>query len=226
MQIHDGVVNKTTDVLIVECLDLESRKLCNEKVQEISSFSMTFMDEWEKFAFRNKAYSSVNDEKSCVVKFWDNYDHIQNLLLLRCQRAGLCYMHAPIVLQHYLVTIATKGTSNGIVDLDKYEADTISKNIPTNLALENGASFLYNICNLRRAEVENVVVPSSESTIMAQECVMEKLIKKIRDYPALVYRFTIYDDFFESDSLRGTPKGKVQAGFHAMVLIGDFFFIF
>jgi hypothetical protein len=47
------------------------------------------------------------------ILFWQMYDNIQNLKVIRRQTSGLCFMHAPAVLQHYLCSIESSGAVVG-----------------------------------------------------------------------------------------------------------------
>jgi hypothetical protein len=64
------------------------------------SVCTTFEEEFAEFVRSCHAWSADG-----VVPFFNKYSHVPNLKVLRRQRSGLCFMHAPIVLQYYLISI-------------------------------------------------------------------------------------------------------------------------
>ena len=57
-----------------------------------------------------------------------------NLKLMRIQRSGLCYMHAPAVLQHYLVTMSSAGKHYSCLNVSRHGSylGTLSNKLITN----------------------------------------------------------------------------------------------
>jgi hypothetical protein len=134
-------------------------------------------------------------------------------LVQRCQLSGLCYIHAPEVVQHYLV--AMNDPKVGMIDMARMIRQTFP---PVQLRRHifddaGGAS---------RDMLEHILAPGSVifascSTFYAND---------LKQYgPGLVTGFKVHPDFYATDAKKvkhshsGTPTGSV-VGCHAMALIG------
>jgi hypothetical protein len=200
---------------------LVHRLLCGDKKR----FDITFQEEWRKFSDRNPAYATSTNE-NFVLKFWDKYDHIPNLLVLRCQNEALCYMLAPATVQHYMVAIATNGHNTDMLDLGKYSSSILAGMGLVNFIMEeeggNTELFMRNICCLyEKSDIVEIEMtdPTDPAERQLLDEMMGTLIEELQINPVLVSCIKINDDFNHNDSLRGRPKSK-EYGCHALVLIG------
>ena len=50
---------------------------------------------------------------------------INEMLVIRKQSSGVCYLHAPIVLAHYLIVLGTNGRNRGMIDIGSFIASTL-----------------------------------------------------------------------------------------------------
>ena len=136
-----------------------------------------------------------------------------DVLRQRAQPSGLCYMHGPDVLQHYLVTMhASK--SVGMIDLTKFVRNHFS---PTSLEKH----IFEDYGGDSRVLLKSILQPNSIVVAASFICIEESL----RLYgPGLVSKFCVHLDFNDKSvySHRGYPTELVDHSDnrHCMVLIG------
>ena len=203
-----------------------------------TSMDITFQEEFTKFprySIWNEGLVSAsvgqkrvsNQITHKVWLFWANYTHLNNLLLIRRQTFGLCYMHAPVTLQHYLVTMATNGEKSKMMDIGRYEADRLYgeslRIFLTDVIKGNSKKILEKICQLNDIDdIDSYEAPDPSKKRF--ESRMQELIEFVnKGQPALVSNFRIYEDIFENKAnaiLCGKPTGKLNERTHSMVLIG------
>jgi len=129
----------------------------------------------------------------------------------RCQKSGLCYMHAPAMVQHCAVSKVVHPKPAPMLDLVKQiRNDFTSKQLEEHIFHNEGgdsASFL-----------QSILIPGSE--------VLGAGIDQVPQYfanygPALVSRFQVHPDFLETKvhHHNGAPTGS-SVGMHAMMLAG------
>lgn len=135
----------------------------------------------------------------------------------RYQPSGLCYMHAPIVMQHYLVAMNTRDPTP-MLNMIKYIRQHMSpENLYSHIWANKGSSsveFLIGI--LAPSEYVGVKLASRaplESKYLAQ-CML--------DFgPGLVSYFKVRPEFSQVDRWSHTGKATGQVrGRHAMLLVG------
>ncbi|KAH9254067.1 hypothetical protein BASA81_007942 [Batrachochytrium salamandrivorans] len=152
---------------------------------------------------------------------------IKDALVQRVQRSGLCYLHAPIVLQHYLVSkhLAKQGASleeqkkTGMIDISKYIRGYFTgEQLYEHIFKDKGGSAPVVLNHILQ---RGAVVVSTELSILD-----EVRLKKFG--PHLLCYFTAHDAFAYGDQLSytdddltadGTPKGEPK-GKHAMLIVG------
>jgi hypothetical protein len=136
--------------------------------------------------------------------------HHPNSLSQRYQRSGLCYMHAPAMVQHYAIQKNAK-SNLPMLDLLKYvkehfTADQLREHVFKN---EGGDSigFLKSIL-----QPDPILVTSAMSTHV-------ELYNQ--HGPGLVSRFELHEDFWDSSKRHhyGKSTGKC-IGNHAMAFVG------
>ena len=202
-----------------------------------TSNTITFQGEFEKFPSYNiwilglttvqvgekRTYDGITHE---VWLFWLGYTHLDNLLHIRSQTAGICYMHGPVTLQHYIITMATNGEKSKIMDIGRYEANELFGDALRFFLVEkkggNSLKFLMKICNLDFEDIDEYTAPNPASKKF--ESKMQEIITLLKKgSPALVAGFNVYDDFYNNKSnniLCGEPQGSTHKYTHTMVLIG------
>ena len=173
--------------------------------------------EWD---FEEDDNSIDEDKESNFVVFRDHSllkgkDHA---LVERFQKSGLCYMHAPVVLQHYLVAMANKKPIP-MLDMTKY----LKQNMPgTNLyshIWENKGGdsfdFLEKIL-FEKLPAKNIIDFSPSRLDKAKLCK-----QLVRHGPALVSGFRVSENFKDKDQWCHTGKQPDDfSGMHAMLLVG------
>ncbi|KAI3662540.1 hypothetical protein MP638_000650 [Amoeboaphelidium occidentale] len=130
----------------------------------------------------------------------------------RVQLSGLCYMHAPVILQHYLVAMHSEKQVPMLdmaVYLKKYmPAESLEDRIWKNQGGDSEA-FLRQILLKQPAPK---LLPRSGS----QE--MESYLKSFG--PALISRFSVEEAFDSEEWQHLGPSTEATMGKHAMVLVG------
>jgi hypothetical protein len=130
----------------------------------------------------------------------------------RVQLSGLCYMHAPVILQHYLVTMFSNDPVPMLdmaVYLKKYmDAKSLERRIWDD---EGGDSQTF---------LKNILVKQPAPVFLPRSGI-DELDSYLKSFgPALISRFEVEEAFDSVDwqhigSLTTAPKGN-----HAMVLVG------
>lgn len=136
---------------------------------------------------------------------------LKGTLVQRKQLSGLCYIHGPDVVQHYLVSKVLKEPA-GMIDISKLIRHTFdSKDL--------GKYIFQDVGGSSQKMLEHILTPDSIVAAEATRYVDKARLLEVG--PLLVSGFKVYNDFFEGDasSLSGKPKGDFR-GLHAMVLIG------
>jgi hypothetical protein len=132
----------------------------------------------------------------------------------RVQHSGLCYMHAPIVMQHYLVAMNCD-EHIPMLDIAMFMRGYMSASALSNHIWEDGGG---NSCEFLR----NILSPESDLTLTTYRD--EELVHNIRSFgPGLISLFEVSSEF--RDSLQWQYVGTEQAhsrvaGHHAMLIVG------
>jgi hypothetical protein len=126
----------------------------------------------------------------------------------RTHKSGLCYIHAPEVIQYYLVASQNASTETGMIDMSKmirkcWEERSLDSHIFEN-AGGNSPRMLRKILH-----PNSLVVPTTKP---------ETQLKKYG--PALVSGFVVHEDFLEHRHSYDTAPTGAVVGHHAMVIIG------
>jgi hypothetical protein len=134
----------------------------------------------------------------------------------RVQHSGLCYMHAPVVLQSYLVSKNAWNqkfpTLSSMIDISNF---IVTQFTPRDLCShivddEGGTSFDF---------LERILEPGSIITDVPASSVDKSMLERYG--PALVHQFIVHEDFkiLSSLSYLNLPYGTV-IGRHSMLLVG------
>jgi hypothetical protein len=132
----------------------------------------------------------------------------------RMQRSGLCYMHAPVVVQHYLVSMHT-GADGGMINLASMIRDTWSGKELTDYIFNDRGGNSHSL-------LKQILVPGS-ATMASHSSLFADHLHQFG--PALVSMFDVHDDFYNATcnngggSFDGVVSGP-RKGLHAMVLVG------
>ena len=144
----------------------------------------------------------------------------EHALVERVQKSGLCYMHAGVVLQHYLVAM-NNATLIPMLDMVQYFRKYMSRdNLYNHIWNDHGgdsAIFLERILKIRPGSGDTL-------TFVNQFLSSEDIDKHLREFgPALVSGFEVNRDFVASNSWQhvGSYDYEEPVGYHAMVLVGS-----
>jgi hypothetical protein len=124
---------------------------------------------------------------------------------------GLCYMHARIVLQHYLVAMQ-RYDHVPMLDLALYLRRFMSSN-------DLKTYFWDNIGGDSKQFLKSILLPNSDTICESLE---SELLQALHEYgPGLVQGFQVEDAFIKSRNWQylGRRKGEF-IGLHSMVLVG------
>lgn len=173
-----------------------------------------------------KGEDKGKEDQTRMAIFFQRYPHIDHLKVLRRQTSGLCYMHAPVVLQHYLVSIH-RGTSGErkMIDVAKYihlnwKGSALLKYLKEDSG-GSSMSFLEEInYHVRGFDTANYTIPPTESRLFESTCT--ELMERLAFKPALVSNFRVDHQFHHGGTsfLTGSVNTAELSGHHAMVLIG------
>ena len=185
---------------------------------------------WGQLDWWNSKKQETDSQEGVVHLFWTQFSEEQlgRIMVIRKQKSGLCYLHAPVVLEHYLIAIATNGRSSSTYNIGKYEAHVLTGNHLKDFLLrdEGGSSqnTLFELCELDDADTILINIPSP-TIAEAYSVVCEEILARVAQSPALVSSFVVHSDFLHSDtvSFSGIPSRGARASNtsrHSMVLIG------
>ena len=191
------------------------RALLNSIV--VSSNDITFDYEppgWQTFADFLSACPAWQDKDAYIF-------HVAKSVTLarRHQLSGLSYMHAPLVLQHYLVSLHQPDV--GMIDMTKYIRQRFSS--------EQLQQHIFDNKRRDSSELLEVILEPDSMMILSSLDLYEQHLKQYG--PGLVSGFRVFDDFYNGmkTSFDGAPRsigGKSRRdpdalhGLHAMLLIG------
>ena len=195
-------------------------------------WATTFDVEFAKFCERHPEWK---DDPSAWL-FWKQppFNTISDFLVIRRQLSGLCYMHAPTVLQHYKVVGCTQKTDHKMINVGEYvrtklEGDAFAEHLTRN-AGGSSTQFLDTIT--KGAATNSFKLPKDPPSL--RHATADGVAKYLTQRgPGLVAHFHVDDTFgtTKRDSFLDDQVGPSR-GMHAMVVIGyrkrgdDFVFLF
>jgi len=143
-------------------------------------------------------------------------DHVafakKSALVQRHQLSGLCYIHGPDVVQHYVV--AENDPTAGMIDISKLIRDHFSPNdLEHHIFDDVGGSSV--------AMLNTILEPKSIVSSAYHPTMWSKCLKQYG--PALVSHFRVFEDFRNVTThvhYGSAMKAKGALGMHAMVLVG------
>ena len=181
-------------------------------------------DEFDKFCERIPAWK---DGGSYV--FWRDHSNVKDkegVLVVRVQNSGLCYMHAPAALQHYVVTMNSGGTHHEMLNVAKFmkqyfTARQLFKHI---VHCEGGHSvgFMQQIMQLDDEDIESFYIPKHDGLLTATAAGIHDALQEYG--VGLVSGFNVDATFHESELASFVTEkynSKKKKGKHAMVLVGS-----
>jgi len=169
----------------------------------------TFSDQWDKFCFvidNSPTLSSLFCDGLIASVFFDQ-TAIEKYLAIRLQKAGICYMHAVAVFQHYLWCLRTKpeGDNHKMLDIswyirEKFPNDKLKKF----LTKGDGGSAVEFYCEVTGADPvdmrgESIHLPKKSINAAKFQRRMDELCEEFKNTnePALVSEFMIERDFIK-----------------------------
>ena len=149
---------------------------------------------------------------------------IDTFMVRSIQRTGNCYLHAPVVLQHYLVVKGSGHADHTKVDISKYVQSNITgPALQKYLQGEGGTSadVLTSIASLAPDDLDTIVVSSRHLSRNADD-----ISNNLRDFgPALISVFPVDARFLSATQATATFRKPdynpaTVKGWHVMVLLG------
>eukprot|EP01062_Namystynia_karyoxenos_P016360 TRINITY_DN15962_c0_g1_i4.p1 TRINITY_DN15962_c0_g1~~TRINITY_DN15962_c0_g1_i4.p1 ORF type:complete len:402 (+),score=148.65 TRINITY_DN15962_c0_g1_i4:75-1208(+) len=166
-----------------------------------------------------QAVPEWNDPEKSYVVFRDRdcWKGKHSIVRQRVQRSGLCYIHAPVVFQHYLVAMTQPEV--GMINIAKMVRDGAPDEFNfTRHIFENGGGdskvMLKCLCGDEDPELVGCDAKAFRVGLV------DPLVLLKEHGPALVSAFEVREDFAKGAiKLEGKPQGQL-IGLHAMVLVG------
>lgn len=204
----------------------------------ISNNKNVFLECYEKFVDELPAWRMLNH--NVVNLFWSQFSDEQqkHILIIRRQNSGNCFMHGPIVWEHYMMAIFSNGKNSSSFDLGKCVGEKFTGNNLEHFLLNEiggySKKFLSEICNINNNDFDTFHIPNKFKYPDFYNEICEELLLKILVRPALISLFTVYEDFKTvnkvCDFSEPAPQ-DISTEKHCMVLIGmrksssgDYFF--
>lgn len=177
-----------------------------------------FDDEFNQFVERNPKWLHESS-----VLFWKTHETGDKKIieqrgrsfkvLRRQEPRGLCFMHAPVVLQHYLVSIGS-GIAAEMLDVVQYINTHWTGKVLLNYLSSlggNSVHFLQAIYN------EDIVTSSYSITDRHDDeethvAMCRSVMNKLQSKPALASQFNVFSKFFESSSTKQSVFTAVDKG--------------
>jgi hypothetical protein len=183
---------------------------------DIHNHMISFDEEFNKFCEIIPEWKEDN-----VILFWKFYPTLRTIKVLRRQLSGLCYMHAPVVLQHYMSTILHGDNNFKMIDVARFISEHWSaKEIVDYIERDlGGKSIMFLEQITEHLEYESISIPSKSRKILYDET-CEELLRQLEKKPALVSGFDVDENFQKEGLAFKGIKNKTHVGFHAMLLIG------
>ncbi len=216
----------------------------NAVLSELDDGFIMITDFDEQFNLFVNLHQEWKDGVDGTTVFFRQYPSLEALKVLRRQRpeSGLCFMHGPVVLQHYLVSIYNykigKRNEVEMIDVAKYiSMNWKGEKLLNFLLYDNGGSSIdflqeinYHVGKNGRLSIDSRFLIDPEDEDLKQSFLdqCEWFEKKLNKAPALVSNFEI-DSFFGrassgvsflSQDIIPHPDSNKKNGRHAMVLIG------
>ena len=187
--------------------------------------SDSVLDKCNSFTRFLDSVPAWQDNAASYVAFRDD-PRISCGLLERVQLSGLCYMHAPIVLQAYLVAMHAGSQTGASKMLDL--ADYIRKH---RTARELEDHIFRGVGGSSRAFLRQILANASglagfACTQMVDEvvgqAVINRIISNLKQFgPALVSGFVVTENFLEAKIHEHLGQdNSTEVGLHSMVLVG------
>lgn len=138
-------------------------------------------------------------------------------LVQRVQQSGLCFLHAPIAMHHYLLAknTLTPNQPVGMIDLTCAVRNLSAKDLHAHIMHNSGGNSLDALRDFvgTRVTASCIVVQRSPTTVVRAD---------LETYgPALVHCFRVHPEFLHHNTWQyvGKPMKK-HIGHHAMLMIG------
>jgi hypothetical protein len=211
------------------------------KNNSVDRYTTTFKDEFRKFC-----------ESDEIGEGWENFSWtffdakaIKDYLVIRLQTSGICSLHAPVVVQHYLQSLRiVRGKAEGepcnhkMLDISdflrtKLPREQQKRYVATGTCGITSLDFFKAITGLESHHLESIQLPmKSESPFLFRKDV-DSLLTSYNHLkaPALVSSFRIEQAFHDFDILEGevekqnfrayaASQEKRGLVLHSMVMLG------
>ena len=187
--------------------------------------SENVLDECNSFTRFLDSVPTWQDNAASYVAFRDN-PRISCGLLERVQLSGLCYMHAPIVLQAYLVAMhsgSQTGTSKMLDLADYIRKYRTAQELEDHIFRDEGGSSRVFLAQIL-ANASGLVGFDCGSMVEEDvgQAIIDKIISKLKEFgPALVSGFMVTENFQDPKIHEHLGRdSSAEVGLHAMVLVG------
>jgi hypothetical protein len=193
--------------------------VCADEDLGVRIDKVSFHDTFQHFLMKHDLWNKRGDGR--VFLIWDNPQLQNKMVIRRQQNSGLCYMHAPVVLQHYLLSINNIRSEIELIDIPRYLAsqkELLYKYLKFALS---GSSENF----LREIYAGDPSFKTNTYTLNPSDYheILKHFLWRLQHQPALVSRFQVDQNFQNSQKtsfLDPTDFNGSSIGSHSMVLIG------
>ena len=126
-------------------------------------------------------------------------------MVIRRKNSGLCYLHDPVVLEHYLIAIATGCDRSSTYNVGKYyENYLLAENKMVDFLLKDAGGSsedtLRELCNLDEDDTPTINIPSKQRYPEFYERICQDVLEMVAQKPALISSFRVSKDFLSADA--------------------------
>lgn len=93
-----------------------------------------------------KAFTAVCESPGMIDQNWPNHvffkaDDMDRFLVIRWQRAGICCLHACVVLQHYLQCLRCGNHNHAMLDISEFLRERLSRDLQKKFIVDGNTGF-------------------------------------------------------------------------------------
>ena len=161
--------------------------------------------------------------------FWSQLTGInaKNVPVVRRQTFGLCFLHAAVVLESYLIAVGTACEKPLTIDVGLYEAQVLLGNTLEEFLLnKEGGDSLYTLsqlCSLKQSDIITYTIPDPQEDHESYDRQCALIMNRVLDKPLLISSFRVHNCFHTSSevSFSSIPETFEEGNRrHSMLLIG------
>jgi hypothetical protein len=150
----------------------------------------------------------------------------KNVLIIRKQTTGMCFLTAVFVFEHYMMASCTNKGIKSTYDVGKYEAATLKGEVLEKFLLQaklnSTTSVLTSLCRLQDEDLSPMTLSPDPELRDQNVIVSEYILRHVANRPAILAQVKAADMANSTERVVFTdpPPNQPDEIRHAMVLIG------